>query len=320
MKINRRWCLMVSVWILITAYASAQTLGSAQSPHAKRINLNVTFSCNGHPCPSTLEPQDFAVSFNKQTQTINNFSDPSVPMSIAFVLDLTGSMKNHDLYRKPEFLKDTLGAFLNELKQPNEYSLTVFGKEIQTMQDWTPNAKTIWRALEKLPEPSGSVGFHEACVSAIERLEKRSNEKRVLVLITDDDQSLLSAKEQENFQRKIQDSQVVVFGIYVRYPFGRFDSTFPGDVKVQAEIDSFSIASGGLSWYPRKKDDLPTELFRIASNLNCFYLIGFTPLADLQTGKKYPINVTAKLPPDTLRGPNAITLHYRKSYLASGIH
>lgn len=304
--------LLTMTWLslLFVSVVNGQSPPSSQSAQARQINLSVSLSCRGGICPSNLEPSDFALMLDKEPQAIRNFSDPSVPMSLMIVLDLTASMKNHELYRKPEILRDALGAFFNELKQPNEYSFAVFGKEMQTLQDWTPNATAVWRALNQLPNqvPGGSMDVYEVLLQAIERLEKRPNEKRVLLLITDTDQLSPSGKVEERFRQKLQASNVMICGIYVRYPFGRFDSTFPGELTVRAEMNKFTHLSGGVAWYPRSKENLVQDLFCIATTLKCLYLIGFNPSTKIQPGRQYPIKVAVK--------SQATFWHLRETYFA----
>lgn len=313
LKIARNLLTLVCLTVSSPYFVTGQT-----PPPAKQVNLSVSLSCRSSVCPSNLEPSDFALQLDKEPQTISNFSDPSVPMSLMIVLDLTGSMKNHELYRKPEILKEALAAFFNELKQPNEYSLAVFGNELRVLQGWTPNAKAAWQALGQVfqSEPSGSMDVQEVCRQAIETLEKRKNEKRVLLLITGTEELALSPKDEERFRPKLQDSNIIICGIHMRELKGRFDLSMMNAIGPQIQLDKLASLSGGRVWHPQNKEYFLQSFLCAATKLNCLYVIGFNPSAIVQRGKKYPIKIAVKASPNSKRNADVVNWDYRELYVS----
>lgn len=143
-----------------------------------------------------LEEKDFTVLENGKERRIDFFSrlkksDASRPLSIVFVLDVSGSVSSAET----EKLQTALRNFLSYFNDYNaSFSVMTFGMNVKTLQGFTNKREKIEKSLEKLFREQDGLSSHayDAVDAAIRNLRKNSPPrikgrfpKKTVILITD---------------------------------------------------------------------------------------------------------------------------------------
>ncbi|CAN5364191.1 hypothetical protein BH10ACI1_BH10ACI1_25260 [soil metagenome] len=143
-----------------------------------------------------LKAEDFRVFEDGAERQIDFFeplkkSDQSRPLSVVFVLDVSGSMTPDELSK----LREALQVFIQRLADYNSYfAVMTFGMEVKLLQSFTNRPEKLEKTFEKLLRDQDGLSTHayDAVDDAIRLLRKKSPTaikqklpKRAIVLITD---------------------------------------------------------------------------------------------------------------------------------------
>ncbi len=130
-----------------------------------------------------LEAEDFALYENAQPQSIRYFSsDTSEPVSIAFMLDLSGSMRQLD---KLVHAKESIRFFVDALEPQDQFALIGFAdKQVAWITDFTRDRERFLLRLS-VQEGLGQTALHDAVAAAPGLVDERLAGRKAIVLITD---------------------------------------------------------------------------------------------------------------------------------------
>ena len=150
---------------------------------------------NGQPVRGLAE-KDFKI-FEDGVERKIDFFEPlkknveSRPLSVVFVLDVSGSMTSEELLK----LRDALQSFLNRLADYNSYfAIMSFGMEVKTLQGFTNKPDRLEKTFSKLLKDQEGLSTHayDAADDAVRLLQRKAPKasknklmKRAVVLITD---------------------------------------------------------------------------------------------------------------------------------------
>jgi Ca-activated chloride channel homolog len=197
--------------------------------------------------------------------------------------------------------------------------------------EFIPSADQVENHL-KFVKPGGPAALYDALYLAAERLQKTSNLKRALLVISDgqDEQSRHSYKELRNRLRTF-DVQVYAVGIAdpLTDPFAGYGRWVFEDITRQSGRRSFlmnsdsamgrgvlaemSRVSGGTTYFPETESEpeLTGICTQIAFELRQQYTLGFYS-RDAGDGKWRRLKVRVTSP------GTGLTLSYREGYLSTG--
>jgi VWFA-related protein len=193
--------------------------------------VNVVFTAvdnKGHPVHG-LKVEDFQVFENREPQKIEYFSalgkGSDVPLTIALLIDTSGSIKN-----KLDFEKDTAAEFFKEILRPNkDLALIIqFDADVNLVQDFTQRQEDLLRALDSL-KAGNSTSLYDAIYLAAEEKLKGEVGRKVMVVITDGDDTSSKVRRDEAIEAAQRDD-VIIYGIGVRS-----EDFVPGVLKKFAE-------------------------------------------------------------------------------------
>ena len=144
---------------------------------------------------SGLTPTDFEVRDNGQLRQILSLrSDRQSPLSLAVLVDMSGSMR---IGPKVEMARQAYGSVLAQLRTgQDEVALFTFDAELHERRDFTRDLETLKGALSDF-EPFGSTSLYDATAAAARRLAARSATHKAILVLTDgiDTSSSMSARE-----------------------------------------------------------------------------------------------------------------------------
>jgi Ca-activated chloride channel family protein len=141
-----------------------------------------------------LTGEDFEVRDNGQLKPVISVRAGNSPVSIAILVDTSGSMQ---VASKTSMARQTLEALLSRLREgQDEAALLAFDAELHELQDFTGNLSALRSALSRL-EPFGTTSLYDAAAATARRLADRSATNRAIIVLTDgvDTSSRLTAPE-----------------------------------------------------------------------------------------------------------------------------
>jgi len=142
-----------------------------------------------------LQQRDFEVFDGGVRQRIVTFeADESAPISVAFLIDVSGSMGGAG---KLSLARTTISSLLGSLQSGrDEAALYTFDSALDERQALTRDLDTVARAFPVI-EPYGNTSLYDAIAAMAQRVKEQATARRAIVVITDgvDTSSQLTAPE-----------------------------------------------------------------------------------------------------------------------------
>jgi Ca-activated chloride channel family protein len=238
-----------------------------------------------------LTAGDFRLTDEKVPQQIKYFSvESDEPVSIAFVLDVSGSMRQSG---KIDAAKEAIRFFVDQLRPQDRFALICFADDqVSWVTEFTSDRQ---RFLERLmvQEGYGQTALNDA-VGAIPKLvDERATGRKAIVLITDgvDNASKLTIEQAVVTARKVE---LPIFTVGF--------STLPWEDRKHATDLGFNMAvlqlfadeTGGALFVVQDPDELKEAVARISTDLRHQYLIGYSPGLEHWDGSFRSIQLQAR--------------------------
>ncbi len=143
------------------------------------VSLNVSVTDKNNRYIPDLGPEDFTVLEDGKPQKIYNFSRRDKPITIALVIDSSGSMSN-DI----EAVQESAINFVNAAVRLEDQVMVVeFDEGVHFLVDYTNNLQDVIDAINKVRADRGTA-LYDAVYSTMERL-RLLPERKAVVLLSD---------------------------------------------------------------------------------------------------------------------------------------
>jgi len=253
-----------------------------------------------------LKATDFTLTDESVPQKIKYFSvESSEPVAIAFVLDVSGSMRQSG---KLEAAKEAVRFFVDQLRPQDRFALICFADEqVSWVTEFTSDRE---RFLERLmvQEGYGQTALNDAVAEIPKLVDEKERGRKAIVLITDgvDNASRLTVEQSVVTARKVE---VPIFTVGF--------STLPWEDRKKAKDMGFNLAvlqlfadeTGGALFVVQDPDELKEAVSRISTELRHQYLIGYSPGLARWDGKFRSVQLVA--------GNGRYVVRTRKGYYAN---
>jgi Ca-activated chloride channel family protein len=220
-----------------------------------------------------LEKKDFRVRVETTPVEIDEFDrDDSAPLSMAFLVDTSGSMEIAD---KLDHAKKAIRSIVQARMPGDDFALFAFSEgKVEMMADFSSNPKRLFAALEDL-EAGGQTALFDA-VAATPKLLKGKNAKRAILLFTDgvDNASKLDPTQMAEILQQVS-TPVYAFGMknvmYDLLSESQRRELFVDNLKM------LSASSGGKMYLVGGDEDLAPLAKQVNSEVRKQYILGFSP-------------------------------------------
>jgi VWFA-related protein len=215
-----------------------------------------------------LTQGDFQVFEDGVEQTITQFTDKRVPVSLGMLLDASDSMRGQPVVDA----RDAFDRFVGELLlSEDEVFVATFNHMPRLVNKWTMPPTTLRGSLNEL-KPSGGTAIYDALADTSRLFEQRVNLRAAMIVVSDgadtaSDRSLLQTID------VIRRNDAFVYAIAIDAPDGRESTRVNPDA-----LRDITGLTGGYTEVVRSAADLGPATARIADELNKQYTVGYSSL------------------------------------------
>jgi VWFA-related protein len=252
---------------------------------------------------TTLRKRDFTVYEDGVQQTISSFRREDVPISLAILIDNSGSM------REKRSAVNVAALDLVRASNPQDESFIVnFSDEAILDQDFTSNINLLEKGLTHI-DSKGGTALYDAVVAAADHLAKAAKrQKQVILIITDGEDNSSSTSLQETVRRIQALHGPIVYAIGLL-----FDADSGREAhRARKALQLLTDQTGGLAFFPKSLDQVDSVAQEVAKDIRSQYIIGYRPSKPISEGGYRTIRVTAKA-----KGYGKLTVRTREGYQAT---
>jgi Ca-activated chloride channel family protein len=276
------------------ALAAAEAQEEVFKAGIELVDVSATVTDDDGRFINGLTKDDFIVSDNGKPQEIVSFSSTRVPVSLAVLLDVSGSMTGDQLATAKlainRFVFDLLGG-------DDELFLMQFAGRGRILQPWTQDRESFSRALarangfsfERTGDAIGTVppnfgtAVYDAVAASLGIAAKGMHRKKA-VLVISDGVDTSSTRTVQQVQDAIRSSEILVYAL-------RVDSGLAGGIDPRA-LRRLTDETGGRTEVVKGFKNLDEATARLADEFNQQYLIGYT--APNRDGRWHTITVDVR--------------------------
>lgn len=269
----------------------------------EEVVLNATV-LDGTRIVQNLNKDDFQVFEDGVKQTIISFQHTDLPVSIALVVDNSGSMSR----KRPAVNKSALD--LIEASNPQDEAFVVnFSDEAYIDQDFTSDVNKLRDGLSHI-ESRGGTALYDAVVASADKLAADAHRpKQVLILITDGEDNASTLTLEQTIRRVQQLSGPEIYSIGLL--FG--DEMTRSEVRhARRALELLSTETGGVAYFPRSMEQVDDIAAEVARDIRSQYTIGYHSTKPTSVPGFRRILVTAEAP-----GMKKLTVRTRTGYFPS---
>lgn len=278
------------------------------------VPFNVTDKKNRYI--NDLSKDDIDVIEDGKPQQVFSFErQTDLPITIAMLIDISGSQE----FTLPQERAAGQRFFRRVLRPKKDLAAVVtFEHESVLVQDLTSDIEKLYRALDDVRIPAqtvtsgrpggtppinnsgvGSTALYDSIYSVSSDLLRREAGRRVIILVTDGQDTSSSVKMREAIERTWR-SEIIVYSIGIGGPEWGIDT---------GTLKKIAAETGGRAFFPRNEEDLDKAYAQIDEDLRSQYVLAYTPSNGAKDGSFRTIHVKVKSHAD-------LTVRHRRGYFA----
>ncbi|HTM25545.1 MAG TPA: VWA domain-containing protein [Vicinamibacterales bacterium] len=263
------------------------------------VPVYVTVTDSSKRLVPDLTLEDFEVLDNGKPQTINVFENKPTPITVAVMIDTSGSMTT-----ALDLVKDGAEQFLIRLLPDDKAQVGEFNDKIRfhpgTFID--DRDRLVYQLKNEL-DFGYPTRLWDAVDESVDRLEPMDGRKVVLVFTDGDDTASKVNLGKVMDRARAKDVMVYAIGLVNNY--------FDGQKRVTSQPDRglkhLAEDTGGGFFLLKRTADLGETFTRVAQELHSQYVLGFSP--EVLDGKVHKLDVRVK--------KSGMSAQARKSYVAA---
>ena len=261
---------------------------------SRLVNSTLTVADRSGGYIAGLTKNNFKVFDNGVMQEIAYFNNDDVPITLGFIYDVSGSMRD---LTNVSF--QALRSFFDSSHDDDQYFMFVFKDRPTLVQDFTISPDEIVNRVVSV-KAQGGTALYDAVYLGVEKARQGRHQKKALLLISDglDNNSVYNQTE---LRELLQEGGVPVYCI------GRREFDIGSE-----NLKNISEWSGGHAFFPGdgpKNLDIYSD---IANMLRHQYVIGFYPSDTASKAPWHKLVINVKAPASF----GKLSLYYRNGYSA----
>jgi Ca-activated chloride channel homolog len=245
---------------------------------ARLVRLPVTVLDGKRNPISGLTMSDFVVYEDKQPQKIEGFFDEqtALPIYVAVLIDTSSSTAG-----KLRFEQDAAKDFIYTVVRlrKDKVAFGTFDDDVRLIQDFTDKLDLLDKAVDSVKKPGTQTALYDAIWEFCDQKLRSVNGKRVIVVITDGDDTYSRARLKDAIDIA-QRTETLVFAISTKAGFsGSVPGVEAGQVKDEGdkELTRLCGETGGKAFFTGDKLALERSFTQVARELRSQYLLTYKP-------------------------------------------
>ena len=238
-----------------------------------RVILWVTVTDKSDHLIENLGKESFTVFEDGAPQTIREFFREERPITMAIVLDSSGSMRE-----QLKEVHDAAASFVDTLR-PEDHALVIdFDDKVFLLSDLTSDHDALKESVSST-EALGATALYDAIHAAFRKLRGIEGRKAIVLLSDGDDTSSQYAYDRILEEAKAQSVLLYAIGL--------------GDVK-KSVMKDLSETTGGRAFFVGKASQLGDVYRRIAEELRLQYYLSYSTTNTKWDGRFIKLEVKSK--------------------------
>jgi Ca-activated chloride channel family protein len=226
---------------------------------------------------SSLTRDQFQILDRGEVRQIRDFRPDTAPVSVALLLDASGSMS---VAANMEAAKRAAGDLLANLQtERDESALFAFDTHLSELEPFSNRQKDVQRTLNRV-EAFGMTSLHDAIAETARRVAARGGAHRAVIVLTDgiDTASRLTADQVAGMASSID---VPIYILAVVSPLDHpglaasLTANRPGPL--QGDLANLAAWTGGGLFISSRPEDSQAAAKEIVAELRHQYLLAFEP-------------------------------------------
>ncbi|HVY91365.1 MAG TPA: VWA domain-containing protein [Bryobacteraceae bacterium] len=275
----------------LAIYAQTKPPSSTSEPlfhsYTREVPLYVTVADKKGHYVTNLQENAFKVYENGVLQPIHAFRYEDLPVSLALVIDNSGSMRD-----KRQAVEAAALALVRDSNPQDETFVVNFNEDAYLDVDFTSDVDKLKIGLERI-DSRGQTAMREAVRLAIEHLhEKGKRDKKVVLVVTDGEDNYSDPDfSMEKLVQLASKDDVLVYAI------GLLDQDMKSEAnRAKRALNDLVQSTGGEVFYPKNLAEVDGIAHQVAGDLRNQYFIGYTPLNEALDGTFRQVKVLVKAP------------------------
>jgi Ca-activated chloride channel family protein len=310
---NHRFNLLIA-FLLTACFSISQTLppqalnqnalvGEDESVvfHAgtRLVVLHATVTDAAGKLITDIPKSAFTVYENGIGQPIKIFRREDVPVSMGIVVDNSASMRE-----KRSQVAAAAMALVKASNPEDEMFIVNFNEDAYLDQPFTGDNAKLSQALDRIDSKGNTAMFDALNMSMNYLKDKGTQEKKVLLIITDGNDNT-SATTLKQLVYKARQQEVLIYCI------GLLSDDDPREAKKAAvALKALTTATGGLDYYPKSLDEINRITPEVAHEIRNQYILAYSPTDQSLDGSFRRVDVV-------VNGFGHPTVRTRNGYYAS---
>ena len=291
---TRALCLVVVLGLWMVPADARQEPAVVSTPAAEqpvfRAHTNVVMLgvnvFDGHSDAVTELPREsFRVFEDGVEQQIEFFAAHEVPVAVGLVIDNSSSM-----ITRHQMVAAGLRAFAGSSRENDELFTLVFNEHVRpglpSSIAFTQDRDLLLSALSRYA-PGGLTALHDAVIEGLSHLAEASNQKRVLVVLSDGADNASRLSQSDMLYRAAQSSALIY-------------TIWTGDVSQDRGnphlLKTLAQKTGGVAYAPQNDAATIKAFSEVAANIRRGYTIGYTPSNSARDGTYRHVKVMIRVP------------------------
>lgn len=269
--------------ILISGLLAAQTADFSTS--TQLVVLHASVMDKSGKLITDIGKDSFKVFENGVEQQVQRFLREDVPLSLALVIDNSGSMRD-----KRQKVEAASLAMVKASNRNDEVMIVNFNDEAFEDVSFTNDIKKMEEGLTRI-DSRGGTAMRDAISMTVDTVkEKGKKTKKVVLVVTDgnDNTSLLTL---EKLLEKAHRSEVLIYAIGLLNEEERREA-----VKAKRALTALAAASGGLAYFPKDATEVERIALDVAHELRNQYMLAYSPSNSALDGTFRQVKVTVNHP------------------------
>jgi VWFA-related protein len=230
-----------------------------------------------------LPQRDFRVLENNIEQPVKVFRREDIPVSLGLIVDNSGSMRD-----KRQRVEAAAIKLVKASNPEDEVFIVNFNDDAYLDVPFTNQMPKLEEGVARI-DSRGGTAMRDALSMSIDHVKSEGKkDKKVLMVVTDGNDTVSSGISLEKLVEKAHKSEVLIYAIGILGKEDQRDAK-----KAKRAIDALTRASGGASYYPNDLVEVETLAEQVAHDIRNQYVIGYSPTNQNLDGTFRTIKVVA---------------------------